>query len=578
MKNKVKPNKQGANPPFINHTQNERGITLIALIVMIILLVILTMVVIRGITGEEGIIEVSTTATEEYNILQYKEQIEALRENIILKYEMTGEKLSLEKLAREMETNTTWIKKAVANTDKDISNEDIIVTTIDGYIFQLYYDINYGQKFIEYLGIEDRKEIPRVIARYDKETNKLSVVGKEETEGINKIEIIHKGGIVKAENSNVLEYEPIETGWYIVRVTANSGKIRYAWIRVSSTMVAPIIEITEHGEQENGWYGKDNVAVVVRITATGDKVKEIHYTKDRWQTEEIANDKQVTLEGIRKSGTTTIFAYTVDENGNESDIARLEVNYDNTPPEINKVEIEGRQGNNGWMTSEVRISLKNAKDANSGIGGFYYKKLTEEDIENNKIYTKEEMEYIEDINKKIEIGKGQETDGITVIALIVKDKAGNSSGYSTVEIKKDETPPHTPKLSYSDVTANGFTLKAETADDLGGPITYKFYTIINGTATFLGTSQTGRVEVTGLDTGREYNVYVEAYDEAGNMSSSLDSQNGQGYVTIITKKTLNAPDIIVRGETGNGWYRGNVIVTIRDRSKCKCIRNSTNKI
>ena len=45
MKNKVKPNKQGANPPFINHTQNERGITLIALIVMIILLVLLTMVV-----------------------------------------------------------------------------------------------------------------------------------------------------------------------------------------------------------------------------------------------------------------------------------------------------------------------------------------------------------------------------------------------------------------------------------------------------------------------------------------------------------------------------------------------------
>lgn len=230
------------------------------------------------------------------------------------------------------------------------------------------------------------------------------------------------------------------------------------------------------------------------------------------------------------------------------------------------------------MTSEVKISLANAKDRNSGVAGFYYKKLTEEDIRNNKIYTKEEMEYVEDIRKKLEIEKGQETDGTHKIAIIVRDKAGNTSGYVTVEIKKDETPPHTPVLSYSDVTATGFTLKAATADDLGGPITYKFYTIINGTQTFLGSSETGSLEVSGLETGRGYNVYVEASDEAGNTSSSLDSVNGQGYVTIITKKTLNTPDIIVRGDAGNGWYRGNVIVTIKDRSDSCCIRNSTNKI
>ena len=230
------------------------------------------------------------------------------------------------------------------------------------------------------------------------------------------------------------------------------------------------------------------------------------------------------------------------------------------------------------MTSEVKISLANARDRNSGVAGFWYKKLTQEDITSGKIYTAEEMEYVEDIKKKLEIEKGQETDGTHKIAFAVRDKAGNKSGYVTVEIKKDETPPHTPVLTYSDVTANGFTLKAETADDLGGPITYKFYTIINGTTAFLGASETGSLEVSGLETGRGYNVYVEASDEAGNIASSLDSVNGQGYVTIITKKTLNTPDIIVRGEVGNGWYRGNVVVTIRDRSKRKCIRNSSNKI
>ncbi|MCI9365951.1 MAG: hypothetical protein HFJ54_05230, partial [Clostridia bacterium] len=127
MKIKVKPN------------QNERGITVIALVITVILLIILTVVVIRGITGEESILKVSETATEEYNVLQYKEQIEALRENIILKYEITGERITLEKLAREMNKEATWIKSAVANVAADeasrTTNDDIIVTTIDGYVF-----------------------------------------------------------------------------------------------------------------------------------------------------------------------------------------------------------------------------------------------------------------------------------------------------------------------------------------------------------------------------------------------------------------------------------------------------------
>ena len=154
MKNQ-KPKKQGSKIPFIKHTQNEQGITLIALIVTIIILILLAAVSLKAITGEEGILKVSTDATEDYNILQYKEQIEQLRDSIILKYEMTGQNLTLERLAKEMEQETTWVKRATANTDKDINNEDILVATIDGYIFQVYYDVSYGQKYVEYLGRED---------------------------------------------------------------------------------------------------------------------------------------------------------------------------------------------------------------------------------------------------------------------------------------------------------------------------------------------------------------------------------------------------------------------------------------
>ena len=147
MKN-TKPNKQGSKLPFINHTQNESGITLIALIVSIIILILLAAVSIKWVTGQEGILKVSSDATEDYNILQYKEQIENLRESIILKSEIAGESINLEKLTREMSKEATWIKSAIANVKEGSGelNNDIIVITTDGYIFQLYYSDSFRAK------------------------------------------------------------------------------------------------------------------------------------------------------------------------------------------------------------------------------------------------------------------------------------------------------------------------------------------------------------------------------------------------------------------------------------------------
>ena len=231
---------------------------------------------------------------------EYKEQLEQLRDSIILKYELTGENLTLERLAKEIEAETTWIKRATANTDKDINNEDIIVITTDGYIFQLYYNESYGQKFVEYLGREDGNNIPTVVARYSKETNKITVLPREDVSGIKGAEIIHKGNAINLGEGSTLEYTPTKTGWYIIRVTSNTGKLRYAWIRVSSTMIEPEIKIASSGEQENGWYGKDSVPVVVTIIAKGNGAKEIHYTTNRWETEEIIEGSTATLERNNK--------------------------------------------------------------------------------------------------------------------------------------------------------------------------------------------------------------------------------------------------------------------------------------
>lgn len=126
----------------------ENGITLIALIVSVIILIILATISLKAITGEESVIKVSSDATEDYNIIQYKEQIEQLRESIILRSEIAGERLTLDKLAREMGKEATWIKSAIANVSEGTNdiNDDIIVTTIDGYIFQLYYSDSFRAK------------------------------------------------------------------------------------------------------------------------------------------------------------------------------------------------------------------------------------------------------------------------------------------------------------------------------------------------------------------------------------------------------------------------------------------------
>ncbi len=63
----------------------ESGITLISLIVIIVILVIISAVTIRGITGHEGILDSSSEITNTYIIEQYREQVQELAREIILK-------------------------------------------------------------------------------------------------------------------------------------------------------------------------------------------------------------------------------------------------------------------------------------------------------------------------------------------------------------------------------------------------------------------------------------------------------------------------------------------------------------
>ena len=89
--------------------KREQGITLIALIVMIVILVILAAVVIRGITGNEGLIKSTEIAAEDYNITSYKEQVEQQVRGIIIKHATIGKEISETEIADELDEETIWI-------------------------------------------------------------------------------------------------------------------------------------------------------------------------------------------------------------------------------------------------------------------------------------------------------------------------------------------------------------------------------------------------------------------------------------------------------------------------------------
>ena len=121
MNIKVRPNKNALMNGYINCTQKsrktckikeERGLTLIAQSSACVILVILSAVAIRGITGDEGIIVGTETATENYVIEQYREQIQQLVQSIILKDSLVGKITTVTSMAEDMEEED-WIKSAV---------------------------------------------------------------------------------------------------------------------------------------------------------------------------------------------------------------------------------------------------------------------------------------------------------------------------------------------------------------------------------------------------------------------------------------------------------------------------------
>ena len=108
--------------------RNVRGITLIALVITIIVLLILAGVAIMTLTGENGLIKRAEKAKEETLIAQYKERIDLIKGETVIKNEGN---MTLDNLNEAFNENNQkyWVNKT------EIKNGIIELTTNDGYLF-----------------------------------------------------------------------------------------------------------------------------------------------------------------------------------------------------------------------------------------------------------------------------------------------------------------------------------------------------------------------------------------------------------------------------------------------------------
>lgn len=538
---------------FIKYTKKERGITLIALIIMVVLIIILASIGIKGLTGKENIIASSSKIANEYIVVQAKEYVEGLARSIILKDILKGEETTVKSLATEMEKDENIISAV-----PDEETGTILVTTKEGVIVIVYYDEETGELRVDPIGENDKLAIPRVKARYNKES---STIQAEVTcqDGIESIELIYKGDsketiLGKGAKEYTANFKEIrQAGTYTIKAISSKGKVGYAYVHVQdkiASLKAPTIEIVSGIEGDNNWY-KGEVSLRIKANETGGtklkyrivgqtNVEEGNNTQGEQTAEGLSQDLT-----IRDIGLTRIVAWVTNEDETKtSEYAYQNIKIDNIAPNNVAIQvIEGQVGNQvvgqtnqNWYITDVKLKIT-ATDENSGIAGYEY---TVTNTYTNKIIINKET--LKGQEKEISI----KADGIYKIEIIAIDRAGNRSSTTTTTIYKDSTAPNEFMPTIARESAKGFTIIAYTDDNLSGIDKYKYY--VDDNMVYEGVNRQYNYE------GKEdttYGIKVEAYDKAGNIrkgmstGASTEPEDSTPPVVIVTKGDVTTNSIQV---------------------------------
>lgn len=337
--------------------KKNKGITLIALVVTIVILIILATISINTILGKNGVINRSEKAKLEY-------EISKAREELTLTLASAGLEKKLNHKYNQEDFLDDFILKEMPGT-KIIG--DVVI--VNGHGFEIDRSV---PKIGRYVGQEEMLIFPKVelsvTVAEDKKMATITIKAKEEKSGINKIQVIQEGHVIKEypyekmKEEIVEEYEAKQNGTYTIKVY---GELT-ATERVKIEDLVMSVGFTPNGSEE---YKREH-EVMIKAEESVDKVKSIKYQwlntteepKEETFTEECKNGETIKKNKVNETWYLWILLET--EAGAKK-IERSEgFNFDNEGPNVTLTS---------KPVSETSFTLTaEATDSHSGISKYEF--------------------------------------------------------------------------------------------------------------------------------------------------------------------------------------------------------------
>ena len=381
-------------------------------------------------------------------------------------------------------TEGAWTEIANNGTINNLAhNTNIYARLTDG--------INQGEYATASIKDTTKPEVSIRLGTITSNSIQVQVTAQDNQTGLtNNYEYFLNGTSQTISSNNIYTYSNLSSGTYTLKVvvTDKAGNVNEAEITgTTSTIPAGTISgaITFTNPTWSGGRASINVS-----TNTGYKIEyQINGTEGTWT--EISNGG--TIGNLAHN--TNIYARLTD-GINRGEYASTNVR-DTIAPTKATVNLNGYTSGS-WTRGDVTQSFSSI-DNETGIAKYQY--------------SHDGVNVANDLSNTWVIN----WDGQWNFYIRAVDNAGNVGPWSDMyTIRRDATPPNGFNISISNVTYDGFTINASTSDNTSGINRYDY--IVNGELRYSG--NINNYPVTGLQSNVDYQVYVNAYDNAGNVVSS----------------------------------------------------------
>ncbi len=326
-----------------------------------------------------------------------------------------------------------------------------------------------------------------------------------------------------------------EIGYYAQDVAGNWEPVRQ--LSLSLDLTPPTISLTPaRPPQANGWYTLPvTFTLTVADVLSGNPQAYYRINRGAWQN---GRQIQAAADGIYQ-----IEYYGQDAAGNRSAIGAFQAKLDSTPPST-AYRIEGSQGQNGWYTSPLTVTLI-ATDDVAGVSTTHYR------INNGGWQTGAQF-----------LLTG---DGFYTLLFYSEDAAGNIETGIPLQLKLDTAAPGVPTAvetipsGWSRV--NRFSVQWANPSDLSGlaGVYYRMDGTPAGNTDGTFSPLTNRLDGLTVPSEGVHSLFIWLRDNAGN----ADYRNRAQAPALKYDATPPTTTAALTGLAGTeGWYRGPVSVTL----------------